>query len=429
MSGLGDRTIQRVEQDILALSKIVDETMPGYTRRPFTKWHKESREWLVREMEKCGLAVHIDAASNLVGRREGTNRDLPPIMIGSHTDSVVGGGRFDGVIGVVAGIEIVRQLNEKNLQLAHPLLVVDFTAEEASEFGISTIGSRGMVGDLAEEDLNRQNEEGLTLREAFRLVGGRPEDLEKEALKEGDLALYLELHIEQGPVLEENAKELGVVTGIVGIQRFEVIVEGEANHAGTTPMDMRYDALAAASELVLKIEEIANMAYTEQVVGTVGRLLVEPNGPNIVPGRVVFDFEIRSLDVHALEQMEAHFRKEMERVQRRRKVSITSTQLSYADPVVIEEKVLAGIEKSCQKLGATLRLPSGAGHDGMQIAGVSPVGMIFVPSKDGKSHCPEEWTDYEQVARGIHALGNTVLYFDKEMTTKEVRDVESPSSK
>ncbi len=407
-----------IKQDILTLSTMVDKAAPGYTRRPFTKWYAESREWLKKEMENCGLDVHIDAASNLVGRREGTNPDLSPIMIGSHTDSVVGGGRFDGVIGVVAGIEIVRQLNEQNIQLAHPLLVVDFTAEEASEFGISTIGSRGMVGDLTEEDLGRKDADGCTLREALEFAGGRPEKIEREALKAGDLSLYLELHIEQGPVLEQNEKVLGVVTGIVGIQRYEVIVEGQANHAGTTPMNMRYDALTAAAALVLKLEEISNLSYAEQVVGTVGRLSVKPNGPNIVPGRVVFEFEIRSLDKDVFVQMMERFEKEMERIQQQRGVSITTNQLSHSDPVVVEEEVLTGIEKSCQPLGATMFLPSGAGHDGMQIAEVAPVGMIFVPSQDGKSHCPEEWTDYGQVAKGIQALGNTLLHFDQELSSK-----------
>jgi len=408
-----ERNEQRIEQDILALSAIIDEAAPGYTRRPFTKWHLESRDWLTQEMKNCGLDVRIDAASNLVGKREGSNPELPPIMIGSHTDSVVGGGRFDGIIGVLAGIEIVRQLNEKNIQLAHSLLIVDFTAEEASEFGISTIGSRGMVGNLTEDDLKRANADGLILREALKVAGGRPDDLSTEALKAGDVSLYLELHIEQGPVLEQTQHELGVVTGIVGIQRHKVVVEGQANHAGTTPMHMRFDALTATSELVLALEKIANKTYAEQVVGTVGRLFVEPNGANVVPGRVVFDFEIRSLDQHALNEMVEHMQTEIANVEKDRNVSITMDQLSHSDAIIVQEDVVRGIEESCQRIGTTLRLPSGAGHDANQLAKVSPVGMIFVPSKDGKSHCPEEWTDYAQVAKGVQALGTALLHFDK----------------
>lgn len=404
---------QRIERDILALSEIIDNAESGYTRRPFTKWHLESRDWLIREMKNCSLDVWIDAASNLIGKREGTNAELPPIVIGSHTDSVVGGGRFDGIIGVLAGLEIVRQLNEKDIQLEHSLWIVDFTAEEASEFGISTIGSRGMVGNLTEGDLNRKNAEGFILREALKIAGGRPDDLVKEALKAGDVSLYLELHIEQGPVLEQTQHELGVVTGIVGIQRHKVVVEGQANHAGTTPMHMRFDALTGASELVLALEEIANMDYAEQVVGTVGRLFVEPNGANVVPGRVVFDFEIRSLDLHALDQMVEQMQTKIAHVEKKRQVSITMDQLSHSNAIIVQEDVVQGIEESCQCIGTTLRLPSGAGHDANQLAKVAPVGMIFVPSKDGKSHCPEEWTDYTSVAKGIQALGTALLHFDK----------------
>lgn len=407
---------QRIEQDILALSAIIDGAAPGYSRRPFTKWHLESRDWLIKEMKNCGLDVRIDAASNLIGKREGAKPELPPIMIGSHTDSVVGGGRFDGIIGVLAGIEIVRQLNEENIQLAHSLLIVDFTAEEASEFGISTIGSRGMVGNLTEDDLKRTNADGLILRKALKVAGGRPGDLEKEALKAGDISLYLELHIEQGPVLEQTQHELGIVTGIVGIQRHKVVVEGQPNHAGTTPMHLRFDALTAASELVLALEEIANKIYAEQVVGTVGRLFVEPNGANVVPGCVVFDFEIRSLDLHALDQMVEHMQTKIAHVEKSRQVSIKMIQLSHSDAIIVQDDVVKGIEESCQRVGTTLRLPSGAGHDGNQLAKVAPVGMIFVPSKDGKSHCPEEWTDNTEVVKGIQALGTALLYFDKNLS-------------
>lgn len=413
MTKILESNVERITNDICSLAAIIDNTLPGYSRRPFTKWHFESRDWLMSEMKKCGLEVWTDAASNLIGKRVGKNPDLKPIMIGSHTDSVIGGGRFDGIIGVVAGIEIVRQLNEKSIELDHTLLIVDFTAEEASEFGISTIGSRGMVGNLTEEDLNRSNKDGLLLRDALELAGGAPEKIKEEALGKDDVSLYLELHIEQGPILEQIDKELGIVTGIVGIQRYRVIVEGQSNHAGTTPMNMRFDALTGASELVLGLEEVSNMSYDEQVVGTVGRLFVEPNGANVVPGRVVFEFEIRSLDLKALDELMERFHNKLEVIEEQRGLSIELAQLSHSDSIKINEKVISGIEKSCEQVGSTLRLPSGAGHDSNQLAKVAPVGMIFVPSKDGKSHCTEEWTDYEQVAKGVQALGNSLLYFDR----------------
>lgn len=405
---------QRLKDDITTLSKIIDHSQPGYTRRPFTKWHYQSRDWLKRELENCGLDTRIDAASNLIGIRKGTNPELPPIMIGSHTDSVIGGGRFDGMIGVLAGIEIARQLEEENILLNHTLLIVDFTAEEASEFGISTIGSRGMVGSLSEEVLKRENLDGLTLKEGLEKAGGRPQNLSEEALKKGDLSLYLELHIEQGPVLEQKDKDLGVVTGIVGIRRFKVKIKGQPNHAGTTPMNMRYDALTAASELILGIESITSNKYVEEVVGTVGRIMVEPNSANVVPGFVEIEYEVRSLDIEILDKVINKIEHKIEDIKNKRKVEVVMIKLSASDAIIVDPLIIEGLEKSCRKLGDTMRLPSGAGHDGNHLASITDVGMIFVPSKDGKSHCPEEWTDYEQVTKGVMALKNAILHFDNQ---------------
>ncbi|MBE1552999.1 Zn-dependent hydrolase [Sporosarcina limicola] len=408
-----DLNTDRIQNDILTLAGMINEEAEGYTRRPFTKWYAQSRAWLAEEMRKCGLAVQIDASSNLIGRLEGINKSLPPLMIGSHTDTVTGGGRFDGIIGVLAGIEIVRQLSEKNMALDHTLLIVDFTAEEPSEFGISTIGSRGMVNNLSTEMLSRKDPDGLVLSEGIKLAGGRPKDIPVEALQKGDLSLYLELHIEQGPVLEQTNTDLGIVTGIVGIQRYRIEVVGQANHAGTTPMNMRFDALTAASTLLLAIESIANQQYEELVVGTVGRLFNEPNGSNVIPGRVIFDVELRSLSTNAVDQMVNQIKEEITIVESNRSVNIVMDKLSQSDPIIVDQEVVNGIEKSCSKIGKTTHLPSGAGHDANQIARISPIGMIFVPSKDGKSHCPEEFTEYEQVAKGVQALGNALLHFDQ----------------
>ncbi|MBM4761380.1 Zn-dependent hydrolase [Bacillus sp. B15-48] len=404
---------ERMKRDILTLAEMINKEVEGYTRRPFTEWYAQGRQWLASEMENAGLHVQIDAASNLIGKREGKNANLAPIVIGSHTDTVTGGGRFDGIIGVLAGIEIARQLKEKNIELSHPLWIVDFTAEEPSEFGISTIGSRGMVDNLSEEMLNRKDPNGLILSEGIKLAGGRPEEISSEALKHGDVALYLELHIEQGPVLEQTQHDLAVVTGIVGIQRYRVTVDGQPNHAGTTPMNMRFDALTGASELVLAVEKIANQTYDEQVVGTVGRLFNEPNGANVVPGKVIFDIELRSLSTDVINQMVTQIETAIAAVREKRNLTISIDKLSESDAIIIADEVRAGIEKSCQEIGKTLQLPSGAGHDANQLARIAPIGMIFVPSKDGKSHCPEEWTDFDQVAKGMQALGNALLHFDQ----------------
>src|SRR5690625_1044539 len=405
----------RLQADIETLATFVNPELPGYTRRPFTPEYTRSRRWLQEQMEAAGLNTKYDAAANLIGVRDGKNSKLQPIMIGSHTDSVVGGGRFDGIIGVLGAIEIARQLEEQGIELEHPLHIVDFTAEEASEFGISTIGSRGMVGALHESYLERKNDDGLTLADGLTRQGGNPDQLNEMALTKGDIALYLELHIEQGPVLAEKGYELGAVTGIVGIERYRITVTGQPNHAGTTPMNMRQDALTAASESILAIESIANESYEVPVVGTVGRIFSEPNAANIVPGEVRLEIGLRSIRKSALQSMVQKMNDFVQGVLKKRDVDVTIEKISESEPVAVSPEILNNIYDACMKVGKTKKLPSGAGHDANQLASIAPVGMIFVPSKDGKSHCPEEWTDYELVAKGVAALGNALLSFDRQL--------------
>ena len=284
--------VERLESDINTLASYTDPDQP-WTRRPFTKLFQEGRDWLSREMEAAGLTVELDASGNVVGRRPGTE-DLPPILIGSHTDTVSGGGRFDGAIGVIAGLEIARCLKELDIQLRHPLEIVDFLGEEPTDFGVSTVGSRGMTNNLAPEMLAKTDETGQTLERSPDELGGRPADIPAEVRKPGDIAAYLEIHIEQGPVLEQKGIPLAAVTGIAGIRRFFVVVSGEINHAGTTPMALRKDGLVAAAQFVVDAEKI--IRQEENAVGTVGYLSVSPNMANVVPGRVELIVEMRSID-------------------------------------------------------------------------------------------------------------------------------------
>ncbi|WP_036708098.1 Zn-dependent hydrolase [Paenibacillus pinihumi] len=402
---------RRIQSAVEALAGFVDESKPGWTRRPFTRWYEESRRWLTEQMTEAGLAVRIDAASNLIGRLPGTDDTLPPIVIGSHTDTVTGGGRFDGIIGVVAGLEIARLLQESGYRLRHPLEIVDFTAEEPSEFGISTIGSRGMVGNLSEAMLEQKDPNGLVLREALDSIGGRTSEMAAEARKPGDAALYLELHIEQGPVLEQTGHKLGAVTGIVGIHRHRIIIEGAPNHAGTTPMGLRADALAGFCEIGLAFERHCS-AHGRDAVGTIGRLANEPNASNVVPGRVIFELEIRSLDTELSDAIYAFFSVEAREIADKRGLVFLEEQLSKSNPVLVQPEVLALVEKGCASVAPFIRLPSGAGHDANQMAVIGPIGMIFVPSRDGRSHCPEEWTDYGDTTAGVAAIAAAMLAFD-----------------
>jgi N-carbamoyl-L-amino-acid hydrolase len=405
--------MDKIRQDIDTLATFVDTSKPGWTRRPFTRWYVQSREWLAKQMTEIGMEVGIDAASNLIGRIPGSDPKLKPIMVGSHTDTVTGGGRFDGIIGVLAGLEMVRSLKQAGISLRHPLEVVDFTAEEPSEFGISTIGSRGMVDNLSEEMLGRKDPSDLVLKDAIQQTGGKPSAISEYARRKGDAALYLELHIEQGPVLEQTGNKLGVVTGIVGIQRYRVVVEGNPNHAGTTPMNMRMDALTGAAQIILELESLCRETYAEPVVGTVGKLIVEPNASNVIPGRVVFDLEVRSLDTDILERIIVKLQENSIEIADKRSLNVSFDCLSKSEPIHVTAEVQNVLREACQATAATISLPSGAGHDANQLAMITSIGMIFVPSKDGRSHCPEEWTSYEDVTLGVEALTRAILLFDE----------------
>jgi beta-ureidopropionase / N-carbamoyl-L-amino-acid hydrolase len=405
--------VERIQSDIEKLATFINPEKPGWTRRPFTAWYSQGREWIKNQMLSIEMEVEIDAASNLIGRITGTNPELPPIMIGSHTDTVTGGGRFDGIIGVIGGLEIARMLKETGIILNHSLEIVDFTAEEPSEFGISTIGSRGMVDNLSDEMLERRDPSGLALKEGIRMMGGHPEEISSLSRGFGDVALYLEMHIEQGPVLEQSKNKLGVVTGIVGIHRYRVLVEGKPNHAGTTPMDMRFDAFTGAAQLALELEALCKKKYKDPVVGTVGKLNVEPNASNVIPGKVIFDLEVRSLDTSILEQIIKDLKEKSISIAASRGLTVNFDCLSKSEPILVSSHIQSVLDVACNETASTLFMPSGAGHDANQLAKITQIGMIFVPSKDGRSHCPEEWTSYEDVALGVEAIARALLVFDQ----------------
>lgn len=407
--------IGRLKNDIEKISTFIDKSKLGHTRRGFTKEYKEARVWLREKMEESGLETSIDAAANIIGKLKGSDKNLKPIIIGSHTDTVENGGMYDGTIGVLGGVEVVRTLKEEGITLRHPLEIVDFTSEEPSEFGLSTIGSKGMIGELSEEMLQRKDSLGRVLCDAIDDLGGNCSEIKKRARKKGDAALYLELHNELGPVLDNKKIPLGVVTGIVGIHRYKVLVEGESNHAGTTPMNMRYDALAFASELILKLQGLCREKNSDDVVGTVGKLSVEPNASNVIPGKCEFEFEIRALQNEVIDELANKFIEEAKELSRERNIKIKFDNISKSSSVIIDENIKKVLKENCDKVAKTVYLPSGAGHDANHIYEIAPVGMIFVPSKDGRSHCPEEYTSYEEIELGVEALINSLLDFDKSL--------------
>lgn len=405
------RLWQRVEQ----LSGFTDPQRP-WTRRAFTALHQRSRQWLAQSMRDAGLQVTLDEAGNLIGRRPG-RAHLPPLVTGSHCDTVMDGGRFDGIIGVLAGIEIAQAMEESGVMLDHPFEVIDFLSEEPSDYGISCVGSRGMVGLLDAKMLASPDSKGEVLSDGMRRIGAQPERLSSALRTAGSVAAFVELHIEQGPVLETRGLPIGVVSHIVGIRRVALTVQGRPDHAGTTPMDLRQDALVGAAKLIDTINQRASQlaGSPHYVVATVGRLDMAPNVPNAVPGRVDMVCEVRS---DSPELMDAFFETVLATSQdalQALRVTAQMRELSRADPTPCSEHVMGIIGAAAENLGYdSMVLPSGAGHDAAYMARLGPMGMVFIPCKGGRSHCPEEWIEPQQLLDGTRVLAETLMLLDRQ---------------
>jgi len=403
----------RIAGDIDALAEITDPGRP-YTRRAFTPIFLKGREWLVARFEAAGLRTRIDAAGNLVGTRAGTVPGKGTIMLGSHSDTVPDGGRFDGIAGVIAALEVARALDEQGIALEHDLEIADFLAEEVSIFGVSCIGSRGMIGLRPAEWLDR-TADGMSLREGIAEVGGHPGVSEIRS----DIKAFLELHIEQGPVLEDGELDIGVVTAIAGITRIEIVVEGRADHAGTTPMGSRQDALTAAARLVLGIEAMGRAYAAGQFhfAATVGEFSIEPGAANVVPSRARLLVDAR-----------AERRSDMEKFVGELKIlaleTAIATGVTIQQPLTISDNpptpcddfVLDRLDAAATAVGARhRRMASGAGHDTAWMARVTKAAMIFIPCLGGRSHAPEEFAETSDVALGAAVLLDAVKRLDREL--------------
>lgn len=396
------------------LAEFTRDDIP-WTRRAFTPLFCEARQWLTQQMQEAGLKVHLDAAGNLVGRREG-KQQISPLVTGSHCDTVVSGGRFDGIIGVLAGIEIAHRFRELNIELRHPLEVIDFLSEEPSDYGISCVGSRAFSGELDSNMLKAKNQQGETLADAMRRIGANPDQLERPLRQSGETAAFVELHIEQGPVLESENIPVGIVTHIVGIRRVLITVTGQPDHAGTTPMNIRRDALVGASYIIGQVRDMAeslsgNPSY---VVATIGRLTMTPNVPNAVPGWVELMLEVRSDSQQVLDIFPEQIMKLCREPLRALRLEIKLEHVSRARPTVCSEKVMQAIASAAEGLNLDYRhLPSGAGHDTVYVEPTGPVGMIFIPCLNGRSHCPEELISELQLARGATVLAQSLINLDE----------------
>lgn len=397
----------RLWRRLSELAEIGKQGSGGVTRLSFTEEERAAKDLVASYMEEAGLSVREDAVGNLFGRREGSDPDAPAVLVGSHVDSVYDGGNFDGPLGVLSGIEVAQTLEEEGVETAHPVEVVAFTDEEGARFSFGMIGSRALAGSLSPDELEYEDAKGISIAAAMRAYGLDPGRIEDAARPQNTLAAYVELHIEQGRVLENEGLSAGVVTGIAAPVWRRLVFTGETGHAGTTPMGMRHDALAAAAEVMAVIENEAS--GTGSSVGTVGQLGVEPGGINVIPGRVEISLDLRDIDEATRDRLEDKILTRAREICERRSVGFGAEVLQRMVPVSCSEQVRGAVRTACEGLGLRpYDLASGAAHDGMQLVGSCPIGMIFVRSKDGISHNPKEWSSHDDCEAGCNVLYRTV---------------------
>ncbi|MDC3413439.1 Zn-dependent hydrolase [Terrihalobacillus insolitus] len=399
---------ERLWNRLHELSQYGKDPIAGHTRFSFTKEERMAKDLTAKYMLEAGLEVREDAIGNLIGRREGTMSGAPAVLIGSHLDSVPQGGMFDGPLGVLAGIEVLQSMNEREIVTDHPIEVIAFTDEEGSRFQFGLIGSKAVAGVLTEEDLQRSDQNGITLGQAMKESGFDPLRFKEAARDPKTVKGYVEVHIEQGKVLETNNLPIGVVSGIAGPLWLNWKIKGEAGHAGATPMQLRKDPLVAAAEIMQDIEE-QSKKY-KNAVATVGKISVKPAGVNVIPGEVEFTLDLRDIDEAVRDTIEKTIVTNANKICSKRKVELEVTTLQRVAPVPCSPEIRQVIEHACSQSGVkAYTLPSGAGHDGMQFKDFCPIGMIFVQSKDGISHNPAEWSTKEDCAKGAEVLYHTVL--------------------
>lgn len=403
---------KRIQKDLEFIATCTDGKGPGTSRLTFSPAENRARTYLKDQMLQAGLHVRIDQAGNVIGRLEGRDPALPAIMVGSHMDSIRNGGNFDGIAGVVAGIEAARIFRDRGLQPLRSVEIVGFTGEENSRFYPGQFGSRAIAGLLPQEEVDTvRDPDGILLADAMRMAGFDPCRVCEAAYPANSLYLYLELHIEQCSVLEKNHVDVGVVHCISGASHHKVRIHGTADHAGGTPMDMRNDAMTVAAEYVLAAERLASETGHD-TVATVGSLTVSPNIPNVIPDLVELNADIRSTkmeyNTHVMEGLEQL----LDSVCVKRGCSYEAKREYNSDPIPIDENLQQIIADQADALGiSNQRIYSGAGHDSIRIAELCPIAMIFVPSKNGLSHCPEEWTDYSLIAKGTEVLFQSLCVF------------------
>ena len=407
---------ERLVKDFEAMAQL---TAPGegINRLAFTDADWAGRQYIIDRMTDAGLSVEIDDFGNVIGYKIGKKPDLPVVMVGSHTDSVPNGGNYDGVVGVLSAIEVIRGMTDDGYEHDHTIAVVSFMCEESGRFGNATLGSKAMRGELTVQDLHRLvDKQGISLYEALKGRNLNPDGIEEMAYKR-PVKSFTEIHIEQGKVLEHEQKTIGIVTGIAAPERFYVTIRGNADHSGATPMNLRHDALCGASKIILGIEEIASMQEEPPVVGTVGVVEVTPGAMNVIPGAVKLGVDIRSISKAARNSVVTLVKEFIDITAEKRGLSYTIETIAQDHPVEMHPAMIREIEEAAKSVGVEyMTMPSGAGHDAMHWAEVVPTGMIFIPCRDGISHNPTEFAEMDDIVTGAAVLDKVLRKLSLEET-------------
>ena len=404
----------RIKAVVDTLAAVTEPERP-FTRLVFSDEYKEARTWLRSQFEGVGLECQIDAGGNLIGTRKAASNTSPPrkMIIGSHIDTVAAGGRFDGIAGVIAGLETIHYLNQNGIPIPFELEIVDFLGEELNVWGTSCLGSRHMAGLLTDDLLGRKDLDGRRLSEEVRKVGGSGIAATAPRRDADSIIACLELHIEQSRMLEQEGIDIGVVTDIPGISRYAITVTGSAGHSGTTKMPERKDALVTASYIVTEVREFAletSAQDNQHFVATVGRIEVYPNGAAVIPSQVSMILGLRASNAKSRDGFLSSLEAACNEISRQESCDIRIDPISTANVAPMDSTLRTYLTNSAEALGLSHSgIASGAGHDMAHMSRIAPAAMIFIPCKDGLSHCPEEFATPEAIARGSAVLTHTVL--------------------
>ncbi|MFD6440092.1 Zn-dependent hydrolase [Peribacillus sp. NPDC060186] len=401
--------IKRVMNDFANIVRYTKTPQNGCTRFSYSPEDKQARDYLISQMMKLGLVIGIDAIGN-IRAKYGKEIDKPSIMIGSHIDTVENGGKFDGLTGVLAGLEIIRVLKEEETELKHPIELIIFAEEEGSNFGITMLGSKVLTGKYKLGDLKFiKNGEGNSVYETVKSFGVDIENVEKDVLRKDKVDSMIELHIEQGAVLETQNKSIGIVQAIVGMKTFKVTLEGDSNHAGTTPMNLRRDPMVGAASIISHIQKAASELALPTTVATVGKISCQPNMANVIPQKVEFFVDIRDVEPQGIEMVSHELAEKVKAVSAENSLKSHMELVGASNSVKLSSRIIELIEETAKEHHFNyMNMNSGAVHDAAMMTEVTDVGMIFIPSMGGKSHCPEEYTKEEDIKAGCDLLLNVI---------------------